>query len=660
MVRLKKILFALAGLSCLFIAEVFSQRIPEMSLEELVSWRKITVRQISNDGRWATAKIAPTQGDATVKLYNHQGEEKAAYCPALSSRFSFSSDYLLVYLTPSRALTDSLERAGAKKDQMPMNRLVIHPLSGHPEALDSIRNYLLADRTDWLAYQRQRGDSTLYVRSLDGITQWQYPAVSQYRFAARIGMLYFVSAGEPDGLGAGLYAVNPEQGEPNLVKSGKGHYQQIAWDEKGEQLAFLFTSNKDSLAHALSLWVWQAETGVRQMARSGDAAFPSDWVISPHGSLEFSPDGRRLFFGTAPQPRRQEPDRKNEEWPQVQVWSWNEPVQASVQLHNLKEEQKRSYRAMVELSTGRILQLADPALPAVSLSDRGNGEFALLSTTEPYALSSMWEGTSRRDVWALSLSTGERTLLLEGDYGTPKLSPKGYYAYWYAARDSAWYAIELATFTRRQLTHPRTFTAWDEDYDRPNYPPAHGIAGWTNGDKEILIYDRYDIWRIDPTGSSEAVNLTGNGRTQKIRYRLMPLAQKSSTVNPEKLQYLYGFDETTKGSGYYRLRLDGQSEPETLLAGDFSLSTPLKARNAETVLYTVETYEQYPELHISDLSFRRSCRLTGEGTQQEGIRWGTAELVSWTSLDGKKMEGVVYKPGDFDPEKKISPSGEFL
>ena len=38
--------------------------------------------------------------------------------------------------------------------------------------------------------------------------------------------------------------------------------------------------------------------------------------------------------------------------------------------------------------------------------------------------------------------------------------------------------------------------------------------------------------------------------------------------------------------------------------------------------------------------------------QKKDYLWGTAELVSWISLDGRKLEGVVYKPADFDPAKK--------
>ena len=32
--------------------------------------------------------------------------------------------------------------------------------------------------------------------------------------------------------------------------------------------------------------------------------------------------------------------------------------------------------------------------------------------------------------------------------------------------------------------------------------------------------------------------------------------------------------------------------------------------------------------------------------------WGTAELFKWKAYNGKESMGIVYKPEDFDPEKK--------
>ena len=32
--------------------------------------------------------------------------------------------------------------------------------------------------------------------------------------------------------------------------------------------------------------------------------------------------------------------------------------------------------------------------------------------------------------------------------------------------------------------------------------------------------------------------------------------------------------------------------------------------------------------------------------------WGTAEMVSWLSADGQPLQGILYKPENFDPSKK--------
>lgn len=60
----------------------------------------------------------------------------------------------------------------------------------------------------------------------------------------------------------------------------------------------------------------------------------------------------------------------------------------------------------------------------------------------------------------------------------------------------------------------------------------------------------------------------------------------------------------------------------------------------------------YPEIRYSDLRLAKSVQLTNLGNQQNDYLWGKAELTSWTSLDGKMLEGVIYKPANFDPNKK--------
>lgn len=641
----------LAFVACLgSLSPAFAQNASKsLTVDDLVTWQRITDREISDNGKWVSCKMEPWEGDATVYLYAAQGQETATFSPADKFAFSASSGYLVVTQTPGKSTVDSLKVLKTKEDKMPMNTLVIYSVAGKKETIDSLKTFKLADEADWIAYQRGRKDSTLYVRSLDGSKTFQFPTVTDFQFAKKSGMLYYTSAAEGE---AGIFTLNPEKGSPALIKEGKGVFKQTTFDEKGERLAFLYCADKDSSYKALSLWLSEHNAPAKEIATRGNKAFPAEWVINENGMLQFSKSASRLFFGTSPEPRQKDTTQLAENRPNVQVWSWDEPVQYTVQNYNKEKDLKKSYQAVYNLGNGSIFQLANEELPNIQLGNEGDAALALLSTSRPYSLSSMWEARTRSDYYTVSLDNGERKQIAQADYGRFRLSPQGKYAYWYGETDSCWYTIALAEGKRYRLTTPESFPAWDEENDVPNHPYAHGAAGWTANDQNLLIYDRYDIWKFDPTAATSPINLTVNGRKEKLSYRLEQLDKEARFIDLGKPQLLKGFNETTKGYGFYNARLSAPAAPKTLLAGNYMLRSINKAKNTDDVIYTMETFQQYPDIHYSTLAFKKSVQLTHGDKQQEGFIWGTAELVSWISLDGRPLEGVVYKPANFDPNKK--------
>lgn len=641
----------LAFVACLgSLSPAFAQNASKsLTIDDLVTWQRITDREISDNGKWVACKMEPWEGDATVYLYAAQGQETATFSPADKFAFSASSGYLVVTQTPGKSTVDSLKVLKTKEDKMPMNTLVIYSVAGKKETIDSLKTFKLADEADWIAYQRGRKDSTLYVRSLDGSKTFQFPTVTDFQFAKKSGMLYYTSAAEGE---AGIFTLNPEKGSPALIKEGKGVFKQTTFDEKGERLAFLYCADKDSSYKALSLWLSEHNTPAKEIATRGNKAFPAEWVINENGMLQFSKSASRLFFGTSPEPRQKDTTQLAENRPNVQVWSWDEPVQYTVQNYNKEKDLKKSYQAVYNLGNGSIFQLANEELPNIQLGNEGDAPLALLSTSRPYSLSSMWEARTRSDYYTVSLDNGERKQIAQADYGRFRLSPQGKYAYWYGETDSCWYTIALAEGKQYRLTTPESFPAWDEENDVPDYPYAHGAAGWTANDQNLLIYDRYDIWKFDPTAATPPINLTVNGRKEKLSYRLEQLDKEARFIDLGKPQLLKGFNEATKGYGFYNARLSAPAAPKTLLAGNYMLRSINKAKNTDDVIYTMETFQQYPDIHYSTLAFKKSVQLTHGDKQQEGFIWGTAELVSWISLDGRPLEGVVYKPANFDPNKK--------
>ena len=641
----------LAFVACLgSLSPAFAQNASKsLTIDDLVTWQRITDREISDNGKWVACKMEPWEGDATVYLYAAQGQETATFSSADKFAFSASSNYLVVTQTPGKSTVDSLKVLKTKEDKMPMNTLVIYSVTGKKETIDSLKTFKLADEADWIAYQRGRKDSTLYVRSLDGSKTFQFPTVTDFQFAKKSGMLYYTSAAEGE---AGIFTLNPEKGSPALIKEGKGVFKQTTFDEKGERLAFLYCADKDSSYKALSLWLSEHNAPAKEIATRGNKAFPAEWVINENGMLQFSKSASRLFFGTSPEPKQKDTTQLAENRPNVQVWSWDEPVQYTVQNYNKEKDLKKSYQAVYNLGNGSIFQLANEELPNIQLGNEGDAALALLSTSRPYSLSSMWEARTRSDYYTVSLDNGERKQIAQADYGRFRLSPQGKYAYWYGETDSCWYTIALAEGKRYRLTTPESFPAWDEENDVPNHPYAHGAAGWTANDQNLLIYDRYDIWKFDPIAATSPINLTVNGRKEKLSYRLEQLDKEARFIDLGKPQLLKGFNETTKGYGFYNARLSAPAAPKTLLAGNYMLRSINKAKHTDDVIYTMETFQQYPDIHYSTLAFKKSVQLTHGDKQQEGFIWGTAELVSWISLDGRPLEGVVYKPANFDPNKK--------
>ena len=93
-----------------------------------------------------------------------------------------------------------------------------------------------------------------------------------------------------------------------------------------------------------------------------------------------------------------------------------------------------------------------------------------------------------------------------------------------------------------------------ETWNRPSTPGSWGIAGWTRGDSTVLLYDRTDIWQVDPRGVRPPVMVTDSlGRRENVTFRIVDLEpDEERAIDASKPFYLSAFDEDSKQSGFYR------------------------------------------------------------------------------------------------------------
>lgn len=122
-------------------------------------------------------------------------------------------------------------------------------------------------------------------------------------------------------------------------------------------------------------------------------------------------------------------------------------------------------------------------------------------------------------------------------------------------------------------------------------------------------------------------------------------------ISTKKPLWLLTQNEDTKQWGYYKQSFGANKAPEKIVSGPYSISSLTKAKNADIYIYTKQSFDKSPDLYVtSDL--KKETKLSAINPQQENYNWFTAELVHWTTPKGYKSTGVLYKPANFDPNKK--------
>ena len=170
----------------------------------------------------------------------------------------------------------------------------------------------------------------------------------------------------------------------------------------------------------------------------------------------------------------------------------------------------------------------------------------------------------------------------------------------------------------------------------------------------MLLYDRYDIWRVSPDGTG-AKNITaGYGRAHDLRLRYIRTEAENPRerwIDGTKPVMLQGENLKTFETGFFRASLDG-GEPKQLVLSPKYMSPPVKAKDADVYLLTAQTFSEFPDLVTTDGSFKELRKVSDANPQKANLLWGTSEVVQFKNADGVPLTGALYKPENFDPTKK--------
>jgi dipeptidyl aminopeptidase/acylaminoacyl peptidase len=658
-----------------------------LALEDVMKFEEINDPVISEDGLWMAYATLPDRGDGEAVIHGLKNGAKFNVERGHQPQISKDSKWVAMIVRPK-----AVEMEKAPKNRPKQGMALMSTSTGDVLHMEKVQSFALSENSRWIAYLHEKEEeknrkeeadassekapasdkkkeekktigSLLILRELQTGSVRKIPHVLDYSFDPASAYLA-VAVASPEEKEDGLFVIdlNDKSLPQNPIVQQEGiKISGLEWTEKGSHLALL-TSGEGGENGCFSLWIWDGNSDTKTQAVSADAV-PEGWMIPEKNRVSWSKDGKRLFFGFKPleihratqESEKQEEEKFEEtdffdtskilEKRELDVWHWNDPLIKTNDKIQWSRTKDRTYPAVYLVDSKRFVQLADRDMPQVEINE--NPDFALGRSNIPYQKEITWYG-ELEDLYHVNLKDGKRQKIAARLEDRSSLSPGGRYVVYFD--DEHWYLFDGRTGGTINLTDKLGVPFYDEDHDFPEMAPSYRTAGWGKDDEFVLIYDKYDIWQF-MTATGEAKNISGGkGRQSETTFRILRLdREKESFENNEKL-WLSSYHNKKKNHGFYSCEL-GEGIVTRLLEENKKFQFEAKAKNADIIMYTQESFEEFPDLWIADLNFTSPKKISDVNPQISEFAWGEPELVEWHSIDGIPLQGVLIKPANYEKGK---------
>ncbi len=668
-------------------------------------WKSLSSTMITDDGSCVSYEINPQQGDGILYLYSRKNDANESFERGYGASFSAENDYFVFLIKPKYTETRQAKKDKKKPDEMPKNNLAIKVIGEEDLTLvERVKSFKLPeDEGGWMAYLKEKplpekeekdeekaeeeakeepetpargrrggrnngaeGTELVVLNPVRNI-EHSINDVVEYVIAANGTIVTYVQV-KTDTSKVENYTVSvfdTDAEESKEIFSGDGKLKSLTSYKDGSRVAFIYTSDTSEVK-VYDLYLWDG-TRCSKIADAETEGMPEGWSVSENGRLSFSDSGKRLFFGTAEKPVEEPEDTLlADEKYELDIWSWHDPLLQPQQKEQLQSEKNRSYEAVYHIDDGRMVQLATEDIPSVRFFLKRDGNRVVGVSNLKYRKLTSWDANRYTDYYLVDINTGESKLILEKAPSSVEFSPSGERMLFWCIKSKSWKSRKTDGGEVVDLTAGLDVKFYNERHDTPSEPRPYGVIDkWIEGEQDVLIYDHFDIWKFDVSGVKAPVMITnGYGRKNNTFFRFTDLTARGgfrgfgrSNDEREYLEaketiYLTALNEKNKDNGLFKARINRTDNPEKIIMEPYSFRSFIKAEDSDDIIFQRETFEEYPDLYISDLSFKEPVKISLTNPQQDEYIWGTSELVEWTSFDGQKLQGILYKPENFDPSKK--------
>ena len=668
---------------------VFGQKKP---LDHSVydNWKNVGGFDMTDDARYTLFYINAQEGDGCIVVHNLATNEQNTIPRGTSYKVTSDGKFAAFTIKPKFEESKTARLKKVKADKMPKDTLGIYNLyTKELKKFPYLKGFKVGrEGKISLAFQTTPPADTSKSKKAPKKDKDEGSDLMVYQFATgTIDTLKYVSEYDYSKGGDSLFIVTKPNSKDSLFKAGlyiyipktKSLRSIYEIDLKQTVKLPLVSEDSKSLAFYARLDTAKArnkDVSILLFREGFDKAkvvldknskgLPNNWKISENRSLQFNKAANRLFFGISPVMPEKDTTIADSEVAKLDIWHYAEPYIQPYQLLNAQREIKKSYVSTLELNGDpAIVQLATEDYEIVNVPDEWSASWGYCASDKRYEMESQWSANPHRDLYIVSVKDGSSKAILK-DVFISSVSPSfdGNYLIWFNNSDRKWYSYEAASGLIRNIAKDVVVSFTDELHDTPEMAPSYGHGGWSEGDKFVFLYDRYDVWQADPRGEQPSVNISeGTGRKENKMFRLVRLDKmllppgtpgvKLTPVKPKETVYFSVFDNVTKENGYYFKEMNKRKPAlKKWVLEPYNFMYLTRSKDGSVITYVKHNFTTSPELWITRDNFKTQQKYTDINPQQRDYIWGTNELVKWKSATGLDVEGILHKPENFDPAKK--------
>ncbi len=647
---------------------VFAQK-KTLTPDDYGKFQRMGYTSISNDGNWLATYVSTTLFDDSVLIRSLDGSNKSySIEKATEVELSPNNQWAAYITVPSFKEKERLEK---DKKPAPRGVTLLNLNNGEKVSLSDADRFTFPREGNYVVVElngqkeKTSGGKVILLRNLATGETRTIANVREYSFNRKGELFAYIVKGENKYANT-LELFDLRTQTVKILGSDTVAFSKLTWSKNGESLAYfkeLTDTLHDAKEKAVSV---HYHTGLYKSPVTYSyvaSQYGADWRITPESSLTISEDQQIVYFGIrewTPKPPKPQPKSdsakadstakpkappaapKEENLADVDIWHWNDKeIQPSQKLRHTRTK-SATYLASWIPAKNQFHQLTTDLNASYSFSISGNSLIYMETDIYKPALVEDYA-----DLYYVDAATGKKSLIrkkIDITRGGISLTRNGKYVYYF--QDKHWWSYNTATGNTLNITEKIGVDFWNTRDDHPGPLFSFGYSLTSKDEETIFLNTEYDVYQVRFDGKS--FSRITNGKEDNNVYRVYSQFSEDRFYDPAKPLYLRKFGDLSKKVGYSAL-VNGKLQDLTF--EDAAVSIGGKAKDANVFFVTKEKFDSPPTVYSTkDLKSFSYVHQVNQFVKD--YQWGKAETISYTNKNGKKLQGTLYYPFNYEEGKQ--------